>query len=227
MNWWHSIQKPYYPEWIDRLGLYNTPTASLQWGKTQECVHICVYMWVCVCVCAYPYVCVWMFCSWKHALSKSVTFPTVSVVVSVVNKLMAQLSEAVFLQRKNIYRQKLESNPIPESNIFEAVETVTLFGLKVHGMTKIFAWNVTKWSFFFIIVSLKVRELLPMVAQCLCPYICACGGARGVIVIVARIGHGDTSSNPGLIAFHIALMPLGKVWIQLFSLQLWVNSRAD
>ena len=30
-----------------------------------------------------------------------------------------------------------------------------------------------------------------------------------------------------LIAFHIALIPLGKVWIQLFPLQLWVNSRAD
>ena len=30
-----------------------------------------------------------------------------------------------------------------------------------------------------------------------------------------------------LIAFHIALIPLGKVWIQLFSIQLWVNSRAD
>ena len=30
-----------------------------------------------------------------------------------------------------------------------------------------------------------------------------------------------------LIGFHIALIPLGKVWIQLFSLQLWVNSRAD
>ena len=28
------------------------------------------------------------------------------------------------------------------------------------------------------------------------------GGARGVMVIVAGIGHGDTSSNPGLIAFH-------------------------
>ena len=52
-------------------------------------------------------------------------------------------------------------------------------------------------------------------------------GARGVMVIVAGIGHGDTSSNPGLIAFHIALIPLGKVWIWLFSLQLWVNSRAD
>ena len=30
-----------------------------------------------------------------------------------------------------------------------------------------------------------------------------------------------------LIAFPIALIPLGKVWIQLFSLQLWVNSWAD
>ena len=30
-----------------------------------------------------------------------------------------------------------------------------------------------------------------------------------------------------LIAFHIALIPLEKVWIQLFSLQLWVNSRTD
>ena len=30
-----------------------------------------------------------------------------------------------------------------------------------------------------------------------------------------------------LIAFHIALTLLGMVWIQLFSLQLWVSSRAD
>ena len=30
-----------------------------------------------------------------------------------------------------------------------------------------------------------------------------------------------------LIAFHIALIPLGKVWIQLFSLRLWVSSGAD
>ena len=30
-----------------------------------------------------------------------------------------------------------------------------------------------------------------------------------------------------LIAFHIAPIPLGKVWIQLISLQLWVNIRAD
>ena len=30
-----------------------------------------------------------------------------------------------------------------------------------------------------------------------------------------------------LTAFHIVLILLGKVWIQLFTLQLWVNSRAD
>ena len=37
----------------------------------------------------------------------------------------------------------------------------------------------------------------------------------------------EFKSRMRLIAFHIALIPLGKVWIQLFSLQLWVNSRAD
>ena len=30
-----------------------------------------------------------------------------------------------------------------------------------------------------------------------------------------------------LIAFHIALIPFGKVWILLFSLKLWVSSGAD
>ena len=52
------------------------------------------------------------------------------------------------------------------------------------------------------------------------------GGARGVMVIVVGNGHGHKSWTK-LIAFHIVLIPLGKVWIQLFSLQLWVNSMAD
>ena len=37
----------------------------------------------------------------------------------------------------------------------------------------------------------------------------------------------ELKSLTRLIAFHLALIPLGKVWIQLFSLQLWVNSRTD
>ena len=54
------------------------------------------------------------------------------------------------------------------------------------------------------------------------------GGARGVMVFFVGNGHGDTSSNHGRdrLHFHIALIPFGKVWIQLFSLQVWVNSRA-
>ena len=40
-------------------------------------------------------------------------------------------------------------------------------------------------------------------------------------------GRHEFKSWTRLIAFHIALIPLWKVWIELFSLQLWVNSRAD
>ena len=44
------------------------------------------------------------------------------------------------------------------------------------------------------------------------------GGALGVMVIVVGNGHGDTSSNPARdwLHFHMALIPFGKVWIQLF-----------
>ena len=37
----------------------------------------------------------------------------------------------------------------------------------------------------------------------------------------------EFKSRRRLILFHITLIPLGKVWIQLCSPQLWVNSRAD
>ena len=37
----------------------------------------------------------------------------------------------------------------------------------------------------------------------------------------------EFKSSTRLIAFHIVLILLGKVWIQLFSLQLWVNSGTD
>ena len=37
----------------------------------------------------------------------------------------------------------------------------------------------------------------------------------------------EFKSRTRLIAFHIVLIPSGKVWIQFFSLQLWVNSTTD
>ena len=46
------------------------------------------------------------------------------------------------------------------------------------------------------------------------------GGAHGIMVTVVGNGHNDPSSNPGQgsLHFHIALIPLGKVYIQIFSL---------
>ena len=63
-------------------------------------------------------------------------------------------------------------------------------------------------------------QLLTSHEQRRCPW--CFGGACGVMVIIVGNRHGNTR----LIAFHIVLIHLGKVWIQLFSLQLWVNSRA-
>ena len=70
---------------------------------------------------------------------------------------------------------------------------------------------------FLIWRSLLVLDVFLMPIKAL-PF----GVTRGVMVIVVGNGHGDMSSNPGWdwLHFHIELIPLGKVWIQLFSLQL-------
>ena len=54
-------------------------------------------------------------------------------------------------------------------------------------------------------------------------------GFHGVMFTVEENGHDDLSSNSWtrLFASYIVQMPLEKVWIQLFSLQLYVNSRLD
>ena len=52
------------------------------------------------------------------------------------------------------------------------------------------------------------------------------GGARCIIVIVVGRWHVFKSWTRRT-AFNRALIPLRKVWIQLFSLQQWVNSWAD
>ena len=77
-------------------------------------------------------------------------------------------------------------------------------------------------------LSVQVSCLFSMFPLCkyqLMWYIKANRGACDVMVIVVGNGYGNTSSKywMRLIAFHIALIPLGKVWIQLFSLQLWVG----
>ena len=51
----------------------------------------------------------------------------------------------------------------------------------------------------------------------------------GVMDTVVGNGHHEPSSNPGWdwLHFHKAPILLRKVWIQLFSIQLWLISRAD
>ena len=51
------------------------------------------------------------------------------------------------------------------------------------------------------------------------------GGTRGIIVTVVR--RHEFKSLMRLIVFHISQMPLEKIWINQFSFQLLVNSRAD
>ena len=79
---------------------------------------------------------------------------------------------------------------------------------------------------FFVLLSIWLSSCLVHFKQG--PDYVTRGGARGVMVIVIGNGHDwyEFKSWMRLIAFHIALIPLGKVWIQLFSLQLRVNSRA-
>ena len=71
---------------------------------------------------------------------------------------------------------------------------------------------------WFVSTSTSENCMHHIFLDCFCCVHMTFGGGRDVMVIVVGIGHDDTSSNPGLIALHIALIPLGKVWIQLFSL---------
>ena len=50
------------------------------------------------------------------------------------------------------------------------------------------------------------------------------GGFWAIMNTVVSTGH-EFKSWTRLFVFYIALISLGKIWIQLFSLQLWLNSR--
>ena len=86
------------------------------------------------------------------------------------------------------------------------------------------------WDFMGVQEEIALEEAGFSCSVCLCIYIYIdiwrglwCNGYRRR----KWTRRHEFKSWTKLIAFHIALIPLGKVWIQLFSLQLWVNSRTD
>ena len=83
-------------------------------------------------------------------------------------------------------------------------------------------WTWGRWKWRSILHSPKLLHDWSLTIRLFwrCPW---CNGYRHRIWTRRY----EFNSWTRLITFHIALIPLGKVWIQLFSLQLWVNSRAD
>ena len=53
----------------------------------------------------------------------------------------------------------------------------------------------------------------------------------GGVVIIIVVGNGQEKNElkfwMRLFAFTIVLIPMGKLWMRLFSLQLWITDRAD
>ena len=82
--------------------------------------------------------------------------------------------------------------------------------------------RVANFTYIYIYIYIKILMNIYIYIYI---FIYIIEGAHGVMVIVAGNGYGDTSSNPGRDWLHF-IYHLGKVWIQLFSLQLWINSRA-
>ena len=114
----------------------------------------------------------------------------------------------------------LEMNSIYLPYILNAF--ISLSEIKIDIQNKNFFLQIT-WSKFLINFSALFKNRMYN-AKLWCNWRCPwCNGYRRR----KWTRRHEFKSWTRLIAFHIALIPLGKVWIQLFSLQLWVNSKTD
>ena len=85
-------------------------------------------------------------------------------------------------------------------------------------------FSVNTWKHLSVKIKLLMWEILETTSLCQQIYLYPwCNGYR----LRKWTRRHEFKSWTRLVAFHIALIPLGKVWIQLFSLQPWVNSTAD
>ena len=124
------------------------------------------------------------------------------------------------------------SHNVYSNNILNFQESKTILNActkKVWKLIECTTYNTIIWDIFvFSIVfdrllkrSFEMQLYFPVYkTHWRCPW---CNGSRRR----KWTRRHEFESWTRLIAFHIALIPLGKVWIQLISLQQWVNSRAD
>ena len=130
--------------------------------------------------------------------------------------------------RQNLFKSAYPSAEI-ELSVFQGLSTEAKLGLvknwsAVHTETMqiIMQYQIEQQNALFSKLWPLKRTIILAIMYCFwrCPW---CNGYRRRIWTRRH----EFKSWTWLIAFHIALILLGKVWIQLFSLQLWVNSRAD
>ena len=98
--------------------------------------------------------------------------------------------------------------------IIDLLVSIITIIIIICSLLRVFHTNISWWLLtgVWVITSLFCRK---------CP---RCNGYRRR----KRTRRHEFKSWTRLIAFHIALIPLGKVWIQLFiQLLLWVNNKAD
>ena len=101
--------------------------------------------------------------------------------------------------------------------------------LWIFTSAKVFNPTVNSTLLFFMVSSMKFMtssDILDILRQSIIQFCWRCPSCNGYRRRKWTRRH-EFKSWTWLTAFHIALIPLRKVWIQLFSLQLWVNSRAD
>ena len=103
---------------------------------------------------------------------------------------------------------------------FNHTKPFPFFSFLFFLMPKTDIWN---WNYWFCGMSTLVGFGLVLWHMNHCTICRWCNGYRRRKLTQQH----EFKSWTRLISFHIALIPLGKVWIQLFSLQLWVNSRTD
>ena len=119
----------------------------------------------------------------------------------------------------------ISSKPVSYSGILvnwrSTVKRLWLWQIKCSGNNAFFVWRAKSFPKNLLYCKLLHGKRLQVWVPCFIAYEPLCYSFR------KWTRRHEFKSWTRLMAFHKVLIPLGKVWIHLFSLQLWVNNWAD